>query len=64
MLENNRSRAKTWSGSGGDLGDGAFVERDPVKVSAVPPCKGPLGIGTVATHISKGGVPMEHEQKP
>src|SRR4030095_6682723 len=41
-----------------------FVERDPVQVSAVPPCQGPLVIGAVATHIAKSGVSREHEHKP
>src|SRR5262245_10341889 len=49
---------------GDDFGDGAFVERDPVQVAAVPPCKGPLVIGAVVTHITKSGVSREHEHKP
>src|SRR5262245_1676179 len=48
---------------GNDFGDGGLVERGPVKSSTVPPCKGPLVIGTVATHITKGGVSREHEYK-
>ncbi len=47
-----------------NLSDGGLIERDPIKVSAVPPCKGPFVIGTVATHIAKGGVSREHEHKP
>src|SRR2546421_303316 len=46
------------------LSDGGLIERDPIKVSAVPPCKGPFVIGTVATHIAKGGVSREHEHTP
>src|SRR5262249_47473925 len=49
---------------GDDFGDGGLVERGPGKASTVPPCKGPLVIGTVATHITKGGVSREHEHKP
>src|SRR4029453_13084196 len=44
--------------------DGGLIEGDPNKVSAVPPCKGPFMIGTVATHIAKGRVSREHEHKP
>src|SRR5262245_2382644 len=49
---------------GDDCGDGGRVERDPVKASTVPPCKGLLVIGTVATQITKSGVSREHEHKP
>src|SRR4051812_47278130 len=47
-----------------DLSDGGLIERDPSKVSAVPPCKGPCVRGTVATHIAQGGVSREHEHTP
>ncbi len=49
--------------SGDDRGDGAFVERDPVKGAAVPPGECLFVIGAVATQIAKGGVAREHEQK-
>jgi hypothetical protein len=47
-----------------DLRDGGLMERDPSKVAAVPPCKGPFVLGTVATHMAKGGVSREHEHQP
>jgi hypothetical protein len=46
------------------LSDGGLLERDPSKVAAVPPCKGPFVLGTVATHMAKGGVSREHEHQP
>src|ERR687896_1188347 len=48
---------------GDDIGDRAFVERDPVKGAAVPPRKGLFVIGTVTAQIAKGGVSRAHEQQ-
>ena len=50
--------------AGDDLGDGHLVERDPVKVCVVVPCKGLFMIGTLSTHIAKGGRSRKHEHEP
>ena len=40
-----------------------LVEGDKVKVSGVPPCKGPFVVRTVAAQIPKRRVAWEHQQK-
>ena len=47
-----------------DVGDGGFVECDPVEGRIVPPCTGPLVLRAVATPIAKSGVSRAHEPEP
>ena len=47
-----------------DLGDGALVERHPVKLGGISARKSPLVIKTIAAHIAKGGMSRKHEHEP
>lgn len=46
-----------------DAKDRRRVEGDKVKVSGVPPCKGPLVLRTVAAQIPKRRMAWEHKQQ-